>query len=319
MNNIVSIFGKGGAGKSTTAFLLVDFFSRMKNVNVLLIDLDKQNTISSALLGREKIEEEKVKGKCFTSYIKNLQHNDSCEMYDYLHTSKATGVDVFFVNGDKTLGVENYLKHDDIVNMVGKLKNALTKRYDLVIIDTPPNIDSRNTIPILGHLLSDLIITPVELSDFAVDALKGVFKTINEIKSNYSGFTLNTGVLINKIYRNNVCKEKIKLIEDMANNNSAFIFSEKIPYSSILKIKFIGSKNESVKKRYSSIYGKVHHFIIEIAMKIKSIVASENKVVYATSNAYIGDSSFTDSLSRKKCHICGAPAISGDNICYTCL
>lgn len=326
MNNIVSIFGKGGVGKSTTAFLLVDFFSRMSGFKVLVIDLDKQNTISSTLLSRKKIEQEKKTSKCFNCYIENAVNTQCYDVSAYVHAVKNTNIQVMFVDGEKTEKIEDDLLSNNTLSVAKSLKKELISRYDIVIIDTPPNIDKRNKIPVIGHFLSDLIIIPVELTDFNIDALYGVFDTIKMMrKKSGNRLELKSGILLNKIYRNNQCENKTKRVNDLSNDNDSFVFSETLPLSSILNIQPLEGNKISIKKRYGRIYNRIHRFIMEIPRRIPKKASKEKpfQIPSKKKNIHIKkqqteevDASYIESYLTGKCHSCGKPAISGDNVCY---
>lgn len=299
--NIVSVFGKGGVGKSTTSFILADFLSRSKG-KVLVIDLDKQNTLSSALLGREKVTQIKQeKKKSFNTYLNKTLQQGGLNAQGFTHRleNRHQVIDVMLIDGEQSIETDEKLERlsgENLTILVNRIKKDLESQgFNLVIIDAAPNIDIRNQTSMIGHLLSDITIIPCELSNFDTDALHDVFATIEGIGKHFET-KINMGLMINKVYRQDINNEVLASVKSLAAQHGVHILRSMLPYSKLLKLGV--KKSESLRQCYGATFPFVQSLVVEIP-KLVNRVKKGKKSINTKKTAQVAESTPTPSKAKK--------------------
>ena len=162
---------KGGVGKTTTA-LNLGIRTSMYGARVLLIDLDQQANLSFAFGfddENQKVWADVLEGKCAAKNIVQTVHETLHIIPSNLNNSV---LDKILYSGKKNiaLGVHQYLK-------------PITKSYDLIIIDTAPNLSAIN---VAASCASDLAILPVNPDKFSFDGLQKTLSDLAEVKREFS-------------------------------------------------------------------------------------------------------------------------------------
>ena len=193
MQNIITIGNqKGGVGKTTTAVNLADALGR-EGKRVLVIDADPQANCTSILLKdiglREKfslvqaletpVEEADISSMACDSSSSNdnvdiIPNTIRCMLWERVAANTP----------DSILGFLRLIRHDKGL-----------KKYDFVLIDTPPNIGSmvNNSL-----MISDYAIIPIPTSDqFALDGLATFLRILQNLRSQNGKLKL-MGVLLTK-------------------------------------------------------------------------------------------------------------------------
>ena len=161
---------KGGVGKTTTSVSLAAALARFHDKRVLLVDLDPQGHVNTALS-----EQIRVGGGALADV---LVGDDSLEVLDVVTSTHVDGLDV--TPFDAQLGTtENLLS-----TRIGKefvLRDALEVTrtfYDVIVIDCPPNLGN---LTLNGLVAADQVLIPCDPSPLAVsgvhslvDAIRGV-------------------------------------------------------------------------------------------------------------------------------------------------
>lgn len=172
---------KGGVGKTTTALNIADALIHC-NYKVLFLDLDPQcNSTSSYNAKIEKTTTiyDVINGECLPSDA--IQHTDFGDI----------------IAGDRLLTecegklLTNIGGHNVIKKALHQIEE--TCDYDFVIMDTPPNLG----IYMLNALTAaNGCIIPLKAEKYAVDGLKLLIETINDVIENTNAKLRIYGVLL---------------------------------------------------------------------------------------------------------------------------
>jgi cellulose biosynthesis protein BcsQ len=176
---IIAIYhNKGGVGKTTVAVNLAAAM-RKRGKRVLLIDIDSQasTTFATGLIKFEDEELDDLKG-CHIGNV--LQSEEFYSIKEVVRRTRFSNPEIDVIPSHITL--MNYERElmqiiDSKTTLIKKL-SVVDKRYDIVIIDTPPAIDLFSRIALVT---SDYLIIPSDLKPFANQGLLNVKDFIKEI------------------------------------------------------------------------------------------------------------------------------------------
>lgn len=177
---------KGGVGKTFTAANMAYELYR-RGYKVLLLDNDKQGNLSKAY-GRYDTE-----SIAPTTKLLSLQWNDADEI---IQQTEYEGIDIITANMSLFGATWNLTKAEN-ENKIERYKNfiewtAASEYYDYCIIDNPPDI-GLNVINALA--VTDEVIVPVKLDNYALEGLDIVAEQIEDVREFNPGIRL-AGVLI---------------------------------------------------------------------------------------------------------------------------
>lgn len=186
---------KGGVGKTSLTLNLCHYL-KDKNINILVIDLDPQASLTMSLIGKEIGENEK-------SIIEFLLNEDITT----IKTDK--GFDLI----PSCLALATI--EPKLISAMGrefKLKKSLSNindKYDLVLIDTPPNL---GILTINALIASDGVIIPVETKYYGLIGLKHLFTIFKEIE-NYLDKKITIVGIVPNMYEKQISIQKEVLTE----------------------------------------------------------------------------------------------------------
>jgi len=161
---------KGGVGKTTIA-LNVGIRAAMYGARVLLIDLDQQANLSFALDIMDENSEvwvDLLEGKCG---IDNIIREHAPNLHIIPSNLNNSVLDKTILNGKR-----------NVATAVSQYLEPVMDRYDLVLIDTAPNLSAINTA---AACASDLVILPVTPDKFSFDGLKKTFDDLDEVRREF--------------------------------------------------------------------------------------------------------------------------------------
>jgi chromosome partitioning protein len=202
---------KGGVGKTTTTVNLGAYLAQMGH-KVLLIDLDSQGNLTSAVSGDAKLPGiyEVIIGKCpasqayQTTPVKNL----------------------FAISGNINLAGLNV----ELVNELAReffLKNSLSdieKEWDFILIDCPPSL---GLVTINAMCWADHVIIPMQCEYFAMEGLNLLMRTIGNVKKQLNPHLNILGIVFT------MYTARTRLANDVVDDISSYfadqVFQTRIP------------------------------------------------------------------------------------------
>ncbi|WP_322805358.1 ParA family protein (plasmid) [Vibrio alfacsensis] len=199
---------KGGVGKTTTLINLGAELARKRKV--LIIDLDPQGNCSKTLTskGRFKFEEtiaamfDKPKVVTINNLIRPALINEK----------PIVNLDVVPADFQLSRVIETSLTKINRERILEKQLAKLDNLYDVVLLDTPPNL-SLTTLNAIQA--SDLILIPVDSGAFSLDGISPLLEAVSEIKDDDANYViLRNEVDSRNTIINEFMDEELEVIQD---------------------------------------------------------------------------------------------------------
>lgn len=180
---------KGGVGKSTTTMFLAEYLAAIRNLRVLVIDLDPQSNVSFMLLSSKGVEQAEKANKTLPHFLLGIQDGKNATVTAFVQTGASDLIELkdgqnkglidvlpsvprmWFVEMKFT---EYFYKDNkdpakELHASIEKSLNELNSQYDVILIDCPPGFSSLTRA---GLLLSDVIISPTIADEVSVRSLR---------------------------------------------------------------------------------------------------------------------------------------------------
>lgn len=209
MGKIISVsMQKGGTGKSSTAQVISAIFGS-NGSRVLLVDLDQQGntTYSSGVVNPERTITDVLGADCTAqdAVIK-------CKYYDLLASDKYLGnVELAIPLSSQVEPYKKNLSEAGVqiisMDLLTTCLNSIKDRYDLIIIDCPPNLGNLSYMALLA---SDFVLIPVEASTYGLTGLDDLMQTIQAIRRSYNRPLNIAGVLLTRYNRRTTLGSDVK-------------------------------------------------------------------------------------------------------------
>lgn len=192
---------KGGVGKSTTCFALMGEFAHTLGLKTLVIDYDPQGTLTDLL----EIDPELLEEYRETSGIRNIFEH-----------GKETGViemdnNMDFIPSDDELGEYFESAKMGKEKMLDRFLKTIKHEYDLVLIDTKPDL---NTPLVSSFLAADIIINTIETGGIEEAATVKFYKKLDEVVDLYEKKLKHIFVIPTKVNRSRDAKEALLSIKN---------------------------------------------------------------------------------------------------------
>jgi len=179
MGKIISVINqKGGVGKTTTAVNLAACLGVMEK-KVLLVDMDPQGNATSM----SSIKAEKY------NTIYDLMADPEV---DAIYNTELPFMKVIPCNEELTGAEVELLQMDDREYVLKQTLEGLKKKFDYIIIDSPPSL---NILTVNNMVASDGVIIPIQCEYFALEGLSRIMETIGNIRNVNPGLKIY-GILL---------------------------------------------------------------------------------------------------------------------------
>ena len=197
---------KGGVGKTTIAFLLINILSTL-GLKICAIDLDVQTNLTSQFMNID------VNQPVFYDVIDN-----KLDIKDIITTLSPT---LDFIPSSlrnsliqKSLSMQSPKHHLTWFNSL--CLNYLRSNYDIVIVDTPPHLTTLNSVFCLCLNGRDHIAIPACAEDFSIMGVQMFLEDIISIRESYKiSESPKISIIMNRFFQNQ--KNSLEMLVKMGN------------------------------------------------------------------------------------------------------
>lgn len=201
---------KGGQGKSTTAAAIASGAIE-RGYKVLTVDLDPQANQTFSAGGDSDLPGayDVLTGAAKASDV--IQHTQGGDLI--ASSPVLVQADSTFTGDERTIALKNALK-------------PLKRKYDLIVIDTPPNLGILLTNALIA---SDSVLIPMTADIWAIQGLYELISTVFEVKDLFNPRLKITGVLIVRYSpRLSINRNALEVIEETCSDLKIKVFDTKI-------------------------------------------------------------------------------------------
>jgi len=206
---------KGGVGRTTLTASIAGDLAR-RGANVLCIDLDGQASLSRFFFGSEFVE------------LLNPQLTAAAVISDYgsepdevIHATPFKNISVVpSCDALEKLATPTIPKD---VMTVRRLIAEVASRFDVVLIDTPPNTNVSTTLS--GIVAADFIISPVPADAFGTQSIISVQRAVGEAVRYQPNLRI-LGYVLNQLQKNGVNDAYVKMARQLHGQQ---VFNTEIP------------------------------------------------------------------------------------------
>ncbi|WP_193771341.1 ParA family protein [Candidatus Magnetaquicoccus inordinatus] len=278
MYTIALYNNKGGVGKSTLTLAMADFLATLqvagRPLRLLVIDMDGQGSICTALLGVERIEQAKLSASTIGHVALQLANGHQPLLESLLHTRSGSR------GGQPPLPALTVLPSDresmldfdanplrPLTLLAQRLKPLLAQHFDIALLDLPGSLDERHLLAINALIMSDAVLIPVELTRLALQALPETIRMIRYAQEkNAHSLPQPLGFILNRTdRRSRQYRLHLPQLQLLAEQNQIPCFDNHLPHAADLANASDDTLNfSSLKDRYGSYYPHVRKVVKEL-------------------------------------------------------
>ena len=179
MKKMVASNQKGGVGKSAIICQYAQYLNSL-GLKVVVVDMDHQRNTSKALMLGGVVEANVTAFEVLTKENQTIVNPES----------------FMIVQGSAELTTleKNGSLHNSYANNYLKFLNSIDSMFDVCLIDTNPNPDIRQ---VSSLIVSDFVLSPIQLNQEAVDGIGGLLKQIQQISNKLNPKLKLIGILPN--------------------------------------------------------------------------------------------------------------------------
>ncbi len=204
---------KGGVGKTTTAINLSASLAEIGHT-VLVIDIDPQGNTTSGL----GINKKKLKATVYDLILNQVKIDD------VLTKSVAERVTVIPSDVDLAGAEIELIGVEEKEFLLKKIVDPLRDRYDFIIIDCPPSL---NTLTVNAMTTADTVIVPIQCEYYALEGLSQLVHTIDLVQKRLNPELEIEGIVFTMYdSRTNL---SVQVVENVQKNLKQYIYKTMIP------------------------------------------------------------------------------------------
>jgi len=190
---------KGGVGKTTTSVSLASALARYHGKRVLLVDLDPQGHVATALANQVR------PGGAPLSQV--LEDERGGEVLDCVTTTAIEGLDVTPLD-PRLAACEDLLGTRIGKEFILRDKLKITRtHYDVIVLDCPPN---QGNLALNGLVAADQVVIPCDPSPLALKGVQTLVGTVSTVAARLNPDIDVLGVLLTRVDgRNTTLNEAI--------------------------------------------------------------------------------------------------------------
>ncbi|MHB1946705.1 MAG: ParA family protein [Gammaproteobacteria bacterium] len=185
MGKIIAVVNqKGGVGKTTTSINLAASFAVMKR-KVMLIDLDPQGNASVG----SGVDKSQFKGTSCEVLLNEIEIKKAL-------LKTAGGYDLLPTNHDLIVAEVQLMQATQRETRLKQVLSSVIEDYDYILIDCPPSL---NILTLNALVAANSVLIPVQCEYYALEGLKGLLSTIEQIQTTINP-TLHIEGLLRTMY-----------------------------------------------------------------------------------------------------------------------
>ena len=179
---------KGGVGKTTTSVSLAAALARYHGKRVLLVDLDPQGHVATALSDQVR--------PGGTPLSRVLEDERGGEVLDCVASTEIDGLDVTPLD-PRLAACEDLLGTRIGKEFILRDKLKITRtHYDVIILDCPPN---QGNLALNGLVAADQVIIPCDPSPLALKGVQTLVGTVSTVAARLNPDIDVLGVLLTRV------------------------------------------------------------------------------------------------------------------------
>jgi chromosome partitioning protein len=204
---------KGGVGKTTTTINLSASLAEL-GYTVLVIDIDPQGNTTSGL----GINKKKLKATVYDLIL------DQVKLNDVLLNSVCDRVTVIPSDVDLAGAEIELIGVDEKEFLLKKIVDPIRDRYDFIIIDCPPSL---NTLTVNAMTTADTVIVPIQCEYYALEGLSQLVHTIDLVQKRLNPELEIEGIVFTMYdSRTNL---SVQVVDNVQKNLKQYIYKTMIP------------------------------------------------------------------------------------------